>query len=78
MIRFQRKKIFGILSFGIGAVLSTVIILMTAKTPRTDSCLLNRELLLQIPYMMIQKKQLFFRILLKRLKWLFLFLVGNS
>ena len=75
MIRFQRKKIFGILSFGIGAVLSTVIILMTAKTPRTDSCLLNRELLLQIPYMMIQKKQLFFRILLKRLKWLFLFLI---
>lgn len=75
MIRFQRNKLLGVLCFGAGVVLSTIVILMTAKEPRTDSCLLNRELLLQIPYMTIQKKQLFVRILLKRIKWLFLFLV---
>lgn len=75
MIRLNWSKSKYIISFLFGVFLASVFVIITCQYRTIQNCLLNRELLKQIPYMNIQKKQLFLRILSKRTKWLFLFCV---
>lgn len=75
MIRLNWNRSKYILSFLFGVFIASVFVIITCKYRTIQNCLLNRELLKQIPYMNIQKKQLFLRILCKRIKWLFLFCI---
>lgn len=73
MIRIDCSRSKYIVTFLFGVLVAGVLVIVTCQYRKTQNCLLNRDLLLQIPYMTIQKKQLFLRILSKRMKWLFLF-----
>lgn len=75
MIRLNRSKSKYIASFLGGVLIASIFVVITCKYRKPQNCLLNKDLLKQIPYMNIQKKQLFLRILSKRMKWLFLFCV---
>lgn len=75
-IMFEKKeKLICLVGFFCGVILSSIIVNCICEAEDVQNSIFNRAILLQLPFITIQKKQLFFLIAKKRLKWLFLFIL---